>query len=472
MTEPSNETAERAVLGTLMLYPENAIPTVRKLSPDHFFDIKLKTVYRAMLAATDMDEAPSTVRVVECLRRMEKLDAIGGPIFVSDIATELSTPATLDSNLRILEELRQKRQLGRAAANLVDALSNGSDPEEALAAFEKAKGKVVLKSASSDPFSTLDLPRLALEGIPVKDWLIPGWLAADDIAIFAGSGGIGKTTTACAMAVSLASCSPWCGIQPNGCGYRVLWFDEEQGDAETARTFIRLGGHDTTNLQVHSSVGLNLQDPESVAKLEATIAAFQPNILFLDSAQQCLGIKDENNASEVGEVYRTLFRLRSTYNLAIFIVHHKRKSNNQNQDIIELVRGSTTFTTQASMVCLASKGPEDLTLDLKMAKRRGGKKLSIRVRYFEESEDGKITLTSDGTVFRSDNDLCKEWLIGHIAEHGPSKRAILVSLSKTHGWTDKRVDNCLGELCLSNTLKKYPNATYDVFSRLPHDPEK
>lgn len=327
------------------------------------------------------------------------------------------------------------------------------------------------KPPATGPFQTLDLERLAVEGIPKKSWLLPGWVATDDIAVFAGTGGIGKSTTAAALAVALAQGMPWCGLTPTGCGDKVLWFDEEQGDNETARTFIRLGGHNTSNLQVCSSVGLNLKDEATVARLTAHIQTWGPAIVFLDSAQQCFGIKDENSAVEVGEVFRALFRLRSQYGVAIFIVHHKRKSSgNSTQDDIELVRGSSAFTTQASMVCLASKGPEDLTLDLKMTKRRGGKKLTMRVRYFEESEDGPIHLTSDGTVFRSDNDLCREWIVDFVSERPEVKRALLVVAAKVHGYSDNRVDRCLEQLLVDNVLSKHPGAVYTVRGRLPKDP--
>ena len=179
-----------------------------------------------------------------------------------------------------------------------------------------------------EPFKGLDLVALARDGIPEMPWILPGWLSQGDIALLAGAGGVGKSTTAAALGVALSKGEECCGLKPKK-PYRVLVFDQEQGASETARLYIRLGGHGERareNLRVVSDEGLNLRDAESMARLEATIREFRPEVIILDSVQQCFGLGDENDAAEVGALYRELFRLRSTYGLTTLAIHHKKKS--------------------------------------------------------------------------------------------------------------------------------------------------
>lgn len=44
--------------------------------------------------------------------------------------------------------------------------------------------------------------------------LLAGWLAERDVALVAGAGGIGKSTTVADLGVALASGRPWCGVEP------------------------------------------------------------------------------------------------------------------------------------------------------------------------------------------------------------------------------------------------------------------
>ena len=145
--------------------------------------------------------------------------------------------------------------------------------------------------------------------------------------------------------------------------YRVLVFDQEQGASETASLFIRLGGHGEgarENLRVVSDEGLNLRDAESMARLEATIREFRPEVIILDSVQQCFGLGDENDAAEVGALYRELFRLPVDVRAhdACDPPQEEEPGGDAAVEAAELVRGSTAFVSQSSVVILATAGPK------------------------------------------------------------------------------------------------------------------
>lgn len=271
----------------------------------------------------------------------------------------------------------------------------------------------------------LDLEKIKAEGIPPIRWLLPGWLAERDIAVVAGAGGIGKSTLVSDLAVAIASARPWCGVAPTRQG-SVLFFDEEQGDEQTARTILRLGAP-VPGLKVASGQGIRLDTPEGIALLEHEIAAAKPALVVLDSVQQTFGGAKENDATEIGAVYRGLFQLRDRYGVTFLLVHHKKKSQGYQVDALELVRGSTAHGTQAATVWYAYPGPGGDRLNLRQVKRRGAPKLSLIVAYDAEGEDGPITLTGEGAVAEAETALerASELIVERLADRGPCRWAEL-----------------------------------------------
>ena len=82
---------------------------------------------------------------------------------------------------------------------------------------------------------------LSSEPEPVP-WIVPGWFASGDYHVLAGLGKGGKSWVALHTAVTLASgCGSWLSrIAPQGGPWRVLYVDEEQGDALVLRRLHKL----------------------------------------------------------------------------------------------------------------------------------------------------------------------------------------------------------------------------------------
>lgn len=273
----------------------------------------------------------------------------------------------------------------------------------------------------------LDLATLARDGIPPVDWLLEGWIAHRDVALLAGAGGIGKSTTAAALAVGAATGRDWCGIgfsEP----LRALYVDEEQDVATCARLFIRLGAP-VENLRVACGQGIRLDSQTGVARLEAAIAEWGARLVVIDSVQQVFGAAKENDATEIGAVYRELFGMRDRHGVAFLLTHHKRKAQpGVGAEALEMVRGSTAHGTQASTVWYAyAPGPG--RLNLVQAKRRGGTKTSLAIAYHADDPDGLIELSGEGGVEDQETALerVSEWLITYLSEHGTSKREAIVA---------------------------------------------
>jgi hypothetical protein len=258
---------------------------------------------------------------------------------------------------------------------------------------------------------------------------LAGRFAEGDVALLAGDGGIGKSTTAAALALAMASGTPWCGIMPTR-AVRVLYFDEEQSEDEVARIFLRLlppGARLPKNLSVAAGQGINLK--EGLPRLEREIAIHRPEMVILDSVQQVIGGQDENSATAVGALFAELFRLRRDYDTGFLLLHHLRKPPGEGHLApYHLIRGTGAFFTQSSTSWVATQPARGL-LDLQQYKRRRGERTSLRIRYeAPKGPEGPATLTGEGPVEdqETQTERAQAFVIGYLETNGSSKAGTLV----------------------------------------------
>ena len=241
----------------------------------------------------------------------------------------------------------------------------------------------------------------------------------------------------------------------------MLYVDEEQGRAAVGRLFLRLLAGlptdltDSAHLHITSDEGLCLTQPEGLARLTREIERWHPHLLVLDSAQQALRGADENDAGAVGAAFATLFSLRETYDLAILLVHHRRKLPSQGlSDPLDLIRGSTAFTTQASTVWSA-RGAGG-ALDLVQVKRRGSTKTSLRLAYAADGDTGPIRLTGEPLVQDDGLQAVAELHVrDYLADRGSARtKDILTTCADTPPRTVKRAMTHLRDLGLVTSPRR------------------
>jgi hypothetical protein len=299
--------------------------------------------------------------------------------------------------------------------------------------------------------------------IPPIEWIAEGWVMRGDVSILAGAGGTGKSTAAMDFAVHLAKGLDWCGIRITR-AYKVLFIDEEQGARETLRLALRLDAGTATNLFIASEQGIDLSDIDQVDRLREFIITNGIEIVIFDSAQQVFGIENENDAPEVGRIFKRLFALREELGTTFLIVHHRPKKQGFNRDLIDLVRGSSAFVTQASTVWLADTTGD--VMELRMAKRRGAEKLGLRITYSNEGENERIHLAGE-PLEESSTGLgrASEWVLEYVTNHGECRPKELKEAGKPMGFIDRTIGRALVHLQKLGSVEKRGHGVYGITKR-------
>lgn len=219
--QPQAIPLEEAVLGALMLDREalGIVDTI--LSPETFYLSAHQHIYRAITGLAERSLPVDLLTVTDELRRLGKLDEIGGGYYLIELSNRVASAANIEYHAFILKQKYLQRRIievsGQATASAYD---DTVDVFEQLDTLEKNVFSIASgafqKSASSIGSVAVDVLKVAdtamsqkgLTGVPgglkAVDAQTGGWQNTD-LIIIAGRPGMGKTAFAIANGINAAT---------------------------------------------------------------------------------------------------------------------------------------------------------------------------------------------------------------------------------------------------------------------------
>ena len=93
MTEtlPNSEDMEKALLGCMILEPDEVVPNIiseHKNIAEYFLSIRTKVVFNTIMELLSTGRAIDENTIIDSLKKKDKLDSIGGIIFVCSLADQ------------------------------------------------------------------------------------------------------------------------------------------------------------------------------------------------------------------------------------------------------------------------------------------------------------------------------------------------------------------------------------------------
>lgn len=221
--QPHDPSAERAVLGSLLLEPRAMQDVGNGLRPEDFFLESHRAIFRAMLVADDKQTPLDSVLVLKKLRELDLLETAGGGAYLAQLSSAVPTAANVKHYAAIVKEKSVQRDVltfatkvaQEARGELEDVARFIDDvAQEALGLSTGGVGtKTVHIADALAPAVSLaeklssQKNRHAVTGVPTGfhalDKKTAGWQPSD-LIILAARPGMGKTAFALNMLVNAA----------------------------------------------------------------------------------------------------------------------------------------------------------------------------------------------------------------------------------------------------------------------------
>lgn len=209
---PHDLEAEKSVLGAILLDKDAIVKVVEFLRPKHFYKSAHQYVYEAILNLYDKREPADLITVPAELKKMGKLEEVGGVTYLSELATSVPTAANIEFYGQMIRDDSLKRGVLSAAAEIGELVSRESNIDNILDTSEQLLFSIYkdrlhqdfihVKETLEVTFERLDelsKTRGALRGVPTGlkqlDRMLSG-LQKENLIILAARPSVGKSSFA------------------------------------------------------------------------------------------------------------------------------------------------------------------------------------------------------------------------------------------------------------------------------------
>ncbi len=212
---------EEAVLGALMLEKDTFDNVIEILKPESFYKDSHQKIFSAILSLSAKEEAIDILTVTEELKRMEQLEQVGGPFYITQLTRRVASGANAEFHAHILAQKFIQRELIRVSSEIQKrAFDQTIDVKDLLEfseseLFNIAEGNIkkqtqkisLLINNALDQIQEAAKQKDGLSGIPSGytgiDRITSGWQPSD-LIIVAARPSMGKTAFALSMARNMA----------------------------------------------------------------------------------------------------------------------------------------------------------------------------------------------------------------------------------------------------------------------------
>lgn len=218
---PQDLEAERSIIGAILIDSDAIVAIAQILRPIHFYKQAHADIYEAIFDLYEKREPVDLVTLTAQLKKKGRLDDVGGPAYLSELALVVPTAANISQYGQIVRDHFVKRQLIAASGKITegafsetaDVRSILDDTEQAIFALSQEQLRqnfIPLRDALAESFDRLDeLHKKAggLRGVPTGFWELDGKLAGmqdSNLLILASRPGQGKTSLALNIAAHVA----------------------------------------------------------------------------------------------------------------------------------------------------------------------------------------------------------------------------------------------------------------------------
>ena len=428
---PQNIEAEQSVIGA-MLIDKNAVSLVtEKLMPEDFYRQAHQVIYSAILTLHSKNEPIDMITLINELKKMNKLDDVGGVAYVTLLANVVPTAANAKYHAQIVEDKSILRQLVEGGTAIASLGYEGADDvpviidqaEKMVLRISNRKGSKDFAEISEVLSDTINHIQAVLESRQSITGVATGFVDLDkltaglhpsDFIILAARPSMGKT----ALALNIAQNVAIRGAREGQPKKRVAFFSLEMSreqlvqrmlcseadvDAQRLRAGADVRDKDTDNADLWnklwvaadllSNAQIFIDDTPGITIMEMRSKARRLqaegglDLVVIDYLQLMQGTTGRNNSDnrqqEVSEISRGLKALARELNVPVLALSQLSRSVEARQvkkPMLSDLRESGSLEQDADIVMFlyrddyykgAEEAPTHIT-ELIVAKHRNG----------------------------------------------------------------------------------------------------
>ena len=403
---PSNEDAERSLLGAMLLDRDAIVLIAEITRPEHFYNKAHQSAYEAMIELYEARSAIDVVTLTAQLKKKKVLKEVGGASFVASLSSNVVTTGNVIEYAKIIKGLYIKRSLIHLAAKVHEAAFDDSKeiPEIldlaeqdifSLSHTQSERGFIPLREALADSFERLDeLQRNSgeLRGVPTGfadlDRITAGFQKSN-LIILAARPGVGKT----AFSLNLAQ---YAAIAHKK---KIAFFSLEMSKEELVDRLLvgqadidawktgRLSDEDYMKISdamgvlaeapifIDDTPGLNILEIRTKAR--RLMSDHGIDMVVVDYLQLAQGRTKDNRVQEVAEISQGLKNLARELKVPVLsLAQLSRAVESRGEKVPQLsdLRESGSIEQDADLVMFLYRKDEDIreAVNLRISKHRNG----------------------------------------------------------------------------------------------------
>jgi replicative DNA helicase len=345
---PQNIDAEQAILGSILLNRDAIVAVASWLQAEYFYMQRHAQIYEAMLACYNARIPPDIRTVSEELRRRDRLDGVGGVVYLAQLVDQVPTSYHVEYYARIVERTALLRKLIDAGGKIAAlGYDEKDDLEITLDRAEQTLFEVSQRRNAQDfvhigqvidayyeQINYLQEHRGEVVGVPTgyRDLdQITGGLQRSDLIILAARPGVGKTSLVMSLAYNVAL------LHQGTVGVFSLEMSRDQlvqrmlametlidthrlrmghlREDEMERVIGAMGKLASAPIYIEDTAGLSITDVRSKARRLQSQAGV--DLIIIDYLQLMAGRRSDNRVQEVSEISRGLKQLARELNVPV-----------------------------------------------------------------------------------------------------------------------------------------------------------
>ncbi len=349
---PQDITAEKSLLGAIMLAEDVISEVMTIVRPRDFYDKRHETIFEAMVSLYDKHKPIDLLTLTSELKSTKKLKDVGGAAYLTELSTFVPVATHAKAYAEIVEKMSVRRRLVKAGSTIAEkAYEDDVDTDALVGEAEKELFEVSDKIVKSDYVAMDELLADALERIAelhknrgTLRGLKTGFRDLDkktaglqkgDLIIIGARPAMGKTTFAQNLAYNIAS------INKKG----VLFFSLEMAKNEIVdRMISAVSGVDNWGMRTG-----NLTDEE-----------FQRIGDAMDEMDEIPIYIDDTSSMTILELRNKARRAMHDHDIGVVIIDYlqliqggERYKGQRVQEVTEISRGLKILARELSIPVIA-----------------------------------------------------------------------------------------------------------------------